>query len=146
MDKKNERLYNRESVSIEKINKTIEDIEVIYQNISDETFAKEGLTLAIGELNDSIIFLEQERQSKRGTVGSKDILYLSDEYETLTLENNIIDMKIDVNKIDRLEIINHAKNDKAIGRLLTLYKELKDFKSLEFSVQDDGKTLKIFLN
>ena len=146
MDKKNERLYNRESVSIEKINKTIEDIEVIYQNISDETFAKEGLTLAIGELNDSIIFLEQERQSKRGTVGSKDILYLSDEYETLTLENNIIDMKVDVNKIDRLEIINHAKNDKAIGRLLTLYKELKDFKSLELSVQDDGKTLKIFLN
>jgi len=55
-------------------------------------------------------------------------------------------MKVDVKKIDRLEIINHAKNDKAIGRLLTLYKELKDFKSLELSVQDDGKTLKIFLN
>jgi len=55
-------------------------------------------------------------------------------------------MKIDVKKIDRLEIINHAKNDKAVGRLLTLYKELKDFENLEFSIQDDGKTLKIFLN
>ena len=64
----------------------------------------------------------------------------------MDIENNIIDMKVDVEKIDRLEIINHATNDKAIGRLLTLYKELKHFKSLEFSVQDDGKTLKIFLN
>ena len=55
-------------------------------------------------------------------------------------------MKIDVEKINRLEIINHAKNDKAVGRLLTLYKELKHFNSLEFSVQDDGETLKIFLD
>jgi len=55
-------------------------------------------------------------------------------------------MKIDVEKINRLEIINHAKNDKAVGRLLTLYKELGDFNGLDFSVQDDGKTLKIFLN
>ena len=55
-------------------------------------------------------------------------------------------LTLNVNKLNRLEIINHAKNDKAIGRLLTLYKELKDFKTLELSVQDDGKTLKIFLN
>ena len=55
-------------------------------------------------------------------------------------------MKIDVEKLDRLEIINHAKNDKAVGRLLTLYKELEHFNELEFSVQDDSKTLKIFLN
>ena len=54
-------------------------------------------------------------------------------------------MKIEEENIDRLEIINHAKNDKAVGRLLTLYKELKHFNELEFSVQDDGKTLKIFL-
>ena len=56
--------------------------------------------------------------------------------ETLTLN---------VDKLNRLEIINHAKNDKAIGRVITLHKELKHFKHLEFSVQDDGKTLKIFL-
>jgi hypothetical protein len=54
-------------------------------------------------------------------------------------------IEIEVKKLDRLEIINHAKNDKAVGRLLTLYKELEHFNDLEFSVQDDGKTLKIFL-
>ena len=48
-------------------------------------------------------------------------------------------------KITRLEIINHAKNDKPIGRLLVLYKELGHFEEIEFSVQDDGQTLKIFL-
>lgn len=47
--------------------------------------------------------------------------------------------------IDRLEVINHAKNDKSIGRLLTLYKELGHFDKLEFALQDNDKTLKIFL-
>ena len=54
-------------------------------------------------------------------------------------------MEIEIEKITRLEVINHAENDKQIGRLLTLYKELEHFKILEFAVQDDGKTLKIFL-
>lgn len=49
-------------------------------------------------------------------------------------------------KITRLEVINHAKNDRPVGRILTLYKELGDFKSLELSYQDGGKTLKIFLD
>jgi hypothetical protein len=49
-------------------------------------------------------------------------------------------------EITRLEIINHAKNDHSIGRLLTLYKEMGDFKSIELSYQDGKKTLKIFLN
>jgi hypothetical protein len=48
--------------------------------------------------------------------------------------------------ITRVEVINHAKNDKPIGRLLTLYKELGDFRSVELSFQDGGKTLKIFLD
>ena len=48
--------------------------------------------------------------------------------------------------ITRLEIINHAKNEHPIGRLLTLYKELGDFKSIELSYQDGKRTLKIFLN
>jgi hypothetical protein len=49
-------------------------------------------------------------------------------------------------KITRLEVINHAKNDKPIGRILTLYKELEDFENIEISYQDDGRTLKIFLD
>jgi hypothetical protein len=49
-------------------------------------------------------------------------------------------------EITRLEIINHADNDKPTGRLLTLYKELGDFNSIELSYQDGGKTLKIFLD
>ena len=49
-------------------------------------------------------------------------------------------------KITRLEVINHAKNDKPIGRILTLYKELNDFDFLELELQDQGRTLKIFLS
>lgn len=51
--------------------------------------------------------------------------------------------QIDETKITRLEVINHATNDHAIGRLLTFYEE--DFDSIELSVQDGGRTLKIFL-
>lgn len=46
----------------------------------------------------------------------------------------------------RLEVINHAKNDKPVGRILTLYKELGDFNSIELSYQDGKRTLKIFLD
>lgn len=49
-------------------------------------------------------------------------------------------------KITRLEVINHAKNDQPIGRILTLYKELNDFDFLELELQDQGRTLKIFLS
>ena len=48
-------------------------------------------------------------------------------------------------EITRLEVINHAKNDHPIGRILTLYKEMGDFTSIEFSYQDGKRTLKIFL-
>ena len=48
-------------------------------------------------------------------------------------------------EITRLEVINHAKNDKPIGRILTLYKDLGDFTSIELSYQDGKRTLKIFL-
>jgi hypothetical protein len=53
--------------------------------------------------------------------------------------------QIDETKITRLEVINHATDNHPIGRLLTLYKELDDFDHIELSVQDEGKTLKIFL-
>lgn len=55
-------------------------------------------------------------------------------------------IEFDSELITRIEIINHAKNEHPIGRLLTLYKMLKDFDSLEFSIQDGGTTLKIFLD
>ena len=53
--------------------------------------------------------------------------------------------EIDETKINRIEVINHASNDHPIGRLLTLYQEL-DFNGIEISLQDGGKTLKIFLD
>ena len=49
-------------------------------------------------------------------------------------------------KITRLEVINHAKNDKPIGRILTLHKRLNDFDFLDIEIQDEGRTLKIFLS
>lgn len=54
--------------------------------------------------------------------------------------------EIDDSKITKLEIINHAKNDRQVGRLLTLYKMFGDFKNVKLSVQDNGLTLKIFLD
>lgn len=53
--------------------------------------------------------------------------------------------QIDETKITRLEVINHATNNMNVGRILTLYKELEDFETIELSVQDGGRTLKIFL-
>ena len=47
--------------------------------------------------------------------------------------------------LTRVEVINHAKNDKPIGRILTLHQQLNDFDSVELSVQDSRRTLKIFL-
>jgi hypothetical protein len=48
-------------------------------------------------------------------------------------------------EVTRLEVINHADNDSPIGRILTMYKEMGDFKEIELSYQDGGRTLKIFL-
>ena len=54
--------------------------------------------------------------------------------------------KIDFDKISRIEIINHATNNGfAFGRLLSLYQDI-NFKSLEISIQDGGRTMKIFLD
>jgi len=57
-------------------------------------------------------------------------------------------MEIDTKKIDRIEIINHAGTSEYInfGRCFGAFKELNDFNSLVFSLQDDNKTLKIFLD
>ena len=48
-------------------------------------------------------------------------------------------------KITRIEVINHAQNEMSIGKILSLHKELNDFENIEISVQDQGRTLKIFL-
>lgn len=55
--------------------------------------------------------------------------------------------EINEEKITRLEVINHAtaEHGTPIGRVLTLYKEMGDFNTVELSIQDGGRTLKIFL-
>lgn len=52
---------------------------------------------------------------------------------------------INIDAITRIEVINHAKNKLPTGRLVVLLKDMEDFDEIEVSVQDDGKTLKIFL-
>lgn len=54
-------------------------------------------------------------------------------------------MEINIEKINRIEVINHASNNHPIGRLLTLYKEMNDFDNVEIDIQDGGRTMKIFL-
>ena len=49
-------------------------------------------------------------------------------------------------EITRLEVINHADNDRPIGRILTMYKSMEDFQEIQVQYQDDGRTLKIFLS
>jgi hypothetical protein len=55
-------------------------------------------------------------------------------------------IEIDKSKITRIEVINHADNNKPVGRLLTLYKEMGDFHTVDISIQDAGQTMKLFLN
>lgn len=52
---------------------------------------------------------------------------------------------INIDDITRIEVINHAKNKLPTGRLVVLLKDMEDFDEIEVFVQDDGKTLKIFL-
>lgn len=56
--------------------------------------------------------------------------------------------KLDATKITRLEVINHAGTSEHIrfGRAFTAYKEIGDFENLLISIQDDGRTIKIFLD
>jgi hypothetical protein len=57
-------------------------------------------------------------------------------------------MNIDVDKLDRIEVINHAGTSEFLnfGRCFGAHKCLNDFGSLEFILQDGNKTLKIFLD
>jgi hypothetical protein len=63
------------------------------------------------------------------------------------IDNDIKSIIFDeVDKVTRLEVINHAKNSMQVGRLLTVWKEMGDFEDIDFHLQDKGKTLKIFLS
>ena len=47
------------------------------------------------------------------------------------------------NKITRVELINHSKEG-PLGRVFTLYSN--KINNVETQLQDDGRTLKIFIN
>jgi hypothetical protein len=49
-------------------------------------------------------------------------------------------------EVTRLEVINHADNDRPIGRILTMYKSMEDFQEIQVQYQDGGRTLMIFLS
>ena len=53
--------------------------------------------------------------------------------------------ELDLTDVTRLEIINHAKNNLEIGRVLTL-RAGKDFTVLDAQLQDGGSTIKIFIS
>lgn len=53
-------------------------------------------------------------------------------------------MIIDVNKISRIEVFNFAENKQRLGILMSAFKGL-DYDVLDFQLQEDGKTLKIYL-
>ena len=57
-------------------------------------------------------------------------------------------MEIDIEKLNRIEIINHAGTSEFIkfGRCFSAHKIIGDFGKLEFSLQDGKQTLKIFLD
>jgi hypothetical protein len=58
------------------------------------------------------------------------------------MENNKEKKEVEVT---RFEVINHAGNDKPIGRILSMFKELNDFQEIQVQYQDGGRTIKIFL-
>ena len=53
-------------------------------------------------------------------------------------------MTIDVSKISRIEVFNFADNKHRLGILMSAFKGL-DYDVLDFQIQEDGKTLKIYL-
>jgi hypothetical protein len=79
-----------------------------------------------------------EKWSTQGT------LYSSDIFQAKEMEAK--QKQLDLTNITRLEVINHAKNDHPIGRLLTMYKETEDFTVVDAEFQDGNRTLKIFVS
>ena len=70
----------------------------------------------------------------------------AEDFLNQALEMEKEQQKLDFKNITRLEVINHASNKVAIGRVLTLYKNNKDFTIIEATLQDKDKTLKIFIS
>jgi hypothetical protein len=56
--------------------------------------------------------------------------------------------RLDTSKLTRLEVINHAGTSEHIryGRAFSAHKELGEFDTLSISIQDNGRTIKIFLD
>jgi hypothetical protein len=52
---------------------------------------------------------------------------------------------INVDSIERLQVINHYDSAIVKGSMVNLYKSMDDFERISISIQDNGKTLKIFL-
>jgi hypothetical protein len=48
---------------------------------------------------------------------------------------------MNTSKVTRVEVINHQDNDPSFGRAFVKH----DCKEVELSLQDDGRTLKIFI-
>ncbi len=70
----------------------------------------------------------------------------SDKWREFADEIDTLRKMIPTDGITRLEIINHYSAEvNPIGRVFSAHKQLDDFEILEINVQDQGKTLKIFL-
>lgn len=52
----------------------------------------------------------------------------------------------DMDNVSRLEVINHARNSHAVGRILVMNKESEDFTVVDAEFQDGNRTLKIFIS
>jgi hypothetical protein len=75
---------------------------------------------------------------------TESVSYRTSSKEKMTAEEVIAKAKEKV-EVTRFEVINHANNDKSIGRILTMYKSMGDFKEIEVQYQDGGRTIKVFL-
>lgn len=74
---------------------------------------------------------------------------LLDWYNIIEKAREIHDKELnnkDFSNVTRVEVINHAINNEKIGRILSMYKEIGDFNFVEMSIQDNGKTMKIFFD
>jgi len=62
--------------------------------------------------------------------------------ESPTWEINTVTANTDLSKVTRFEVIDHSLPYTEAGRVYTK----RDIEKLEFSVQDEGRTLKVFIS
>lgn len=61
-------------------------------------------------------------------------------------KKGVILLTLNLDSLEKLELVNHAQNFFEKGRILTFFENKGHFKTLDVMVDDMGKTLKIFLN